>query len=770
MKKNKNIVATILLILALAAAIIIASQVYYKKEIKSCFTILEEYTIQLAGEMKQALDRDQANLKLLADLLGELETDKLEYEFRQLPLFQTSGIFNEIELFLPENRLLKQDGRELLLQGELSFEEEAKLEGHISALIEDPWNPGKKVLRSYVPVRKNGEISALLCGIIETDRMDEGYSIHAFGGTVQLYVIDGDSGNFIINTWHNSLGNIENWENHKVKSGYSREQWRSDLKEGKRGSIVSFSESSGEYFYCCYEPVGINRWLLMLSVPESSVFLQVRQTIQISTYLAVAIGGIMLIYFVWNLITVRKDSYEKEVQLGRVQYMFEVEKLLFNVHRKPEQMEKALGLIAETSKAKGAFLLLCEKGRIVKSYLWNQEEESLEFDWEDQNISLGILEFLDTFQGGKSLVINKMEWLKQKKPQVGEVFEKFGIQNIIITPVLQIEGHFQGMIGVYNMEHEWNSASQLECVSLTFSMALTNIQTYEKIRTMGMMDSLTELRNRNSYHMDLIGIEKETMESFACIYIDANGLHELNNCLGHEAGDEMLKYIAAQLKEQFGETLTYRIGGDEFIALCKNTPRKEVLKKAGAVRKETKAKNYEISIGIEWRQNDLNISEIIQAAEEKMQQDKRDFYEKEGNVRKLREMNQQLEQMLIQKKDAETLLSVISSNYKGVYFVDLNKDTSRHLYIPEYFEIMLKETKGKFSEALLLYMKEEVKPEYHQDFQKFCDYQMLETELETVVPELTYQKLDETWFRLRVFKFKKYTEYNRETLWIFERK
>ena len=37
-------------------------------------------------------------------------------------------------------------------------------------------------------------------------------------------------------------------------------------------------------------------------------------------------------------------------------------------------------------------------------------------------------------------------------------------------------------------------------------------------------------------------------------------------------------------------------------------------------------------------------------------------------------MNRQLVQMITEKKDADTFLSVISSNFKGVYFVNLNED------------------------------------------------------------------------------------------------
>lgn len=63
----------------------------------------------------------------------------------------------------------------------------------------------------------------------------------------------------------------------------------------------------------------------------------------------------------------------------------------------------------------------------------------------------------------------------------------------------------------------------------------------------------------------------------ACIYIDANGLHEINNARGHLAGDQMLRFIADTLKVSFGEEALYRIGGDEFVVFSE----KERIVRAG---------------------------------------------------------------------------------------------------------------------------------------------------------------------------------------------
>ena len=38
--------------------------------------------------------------------------------------------------------------------------------------------------------------------------------------------------------------------------------------------------------------------------------------------------------------------------------------------------------------------------------------------------------------------------------------------------------------------------------------------------------------------------EQRTISPAICVYIDANGLHELNNERGHEAGDLMLRFLS----------------------------------------------------------------------------------------------------------------------------------------------------------------------------------------------------------------------------------
>ena len=80
-------------------------------------------------------------------------------------------------------------------------------------------------------------------------------------------------------------------------------------------------------------------------------------------------------------------------------------------------------------------------------------------------------------------------------------------------------------------------------------------------------DPLTGLLNRRRFERDLEWWGRNRPETLTCVYIDVVGLHEINNHLGHKAGDGMLCAVAGAMQRMFPLADTYRIGGDEFVVL-----------------------------------------------------------------------------------------------------------------------------------------------------------------------------------------------------------
>ena len=281
-------------------------------------------------------------------------------------------------------------------------------------------------------------------------------------------------------------------------------------------------------------------------------------------------------------------------------------------------------------------------------------------------------------------------------------------------------------------------------------------------------DALTNLFNRLKFNDDIDALKKHNELNFTCLYVDVNGLHELNNLLGHQKGDEMLCCVADTLKKYFPDDRVYRIGGDEFVVTSIRLSQAEMENIITDVRKELLKDNYEISVGIESGVCGEDVEKLVTEAESKMRKDKANYYMKKGDRRRKRQMNEELEQMLVQKHDRDQFLDIIAQQFPGVYFVDLESDTNRHINTPEFFLEFLKETDNCFSAAVRLYEERFVSSEYHDNFEEVLDYDKLDKKLKQHGEvQFTYRKKDGLYRNVRITKADGRQDTKPETLWIF---
>ena len=83
---------------------------------------------------------------------------------------------------------------------------------------------------------------------------------------------------------------------------------------------------------------------------------------------------------------------------------------------------------------------------------------------------------------------------------------------------------------------------------------------------MSYRDMLTFLFNRNKYIEVLDSHQGKVLENVGAAYIDLNGLKQINDSQGHEAGDAFIQNAAGVLSRVFPDKV-YRIGGDEFVII-----------------------------------------------------------------------------------------------------------------------------------------------------------------------------------------------------------
>lgn len=179
-------------------------------------------------------------------------------------------------------------------------------------------------------------------------------------------------------------------------------------------------------------------------------------------------------------------------------------------------------------------------------------------------------------------------------------------------------------------------------LSIFLSYYVMRIQTKQlladlQLRKMSVMDLLTGLKNRNCYEKTLFEYPKICKQSITCIYIDINGLHDLNNSRGHMAGDRMLCFVADRLVELFGNEDVYRIGGDEYVVFVGDMDLDVLELKIQCLTKITEEYHYHISLGMERRIClGLDMEDLVRSAESKMFEEKEKYYCLHGNDRRKR--------------------------------------------------------------------------------------------------------------------------------------
>ncbi|WP_020406946.1 putative bifunctional diguanylate cyclase/phosphodiesterase [Hahella ganghwensis] len=97
------------------------------------------------------------------------------------------------------------------------------------------------------------------------------------------------------------------------------------------------------------------------------------------------------------------------------------------------------------------------------------------------------------------------------------------------------------------------------------------VKTEQHVRFQAYFDPLTQLPNRNhlfEHLRQLIASHRREDQYFALLFIDLDHFKQVNDNLGHEAGDKVLQHVAHRLRDRLRESdLLSRLGGDEFTVV-----------------------------------------------------------------------------------------------------------------------------------------------------------------------------------------------------------
>ena len=176
--------------------------------------------------------------------------------------------------------------------------------------------PEKLVVRNVVPVVRDGETVAILYGVVPLQEISKNYEIDLYNGNAFLLLVDGNNGDILLDTWHDSLGNLSELRGRKMLKGYTYEEAMEKIPNGIGGDMCTVSQSTGLTLYLHYEPVGINNWSVVLGVSEAEALAGTRGVVETLSMMAIIVTALLLSYLgfmVWYLTSARRGVYRMSI-------------------------------------------------------------------------------------------------------------------------------------------------------------------------------------------------------------------------------------------------------------------------------------------------------------------------------------------------------------------------------------------------------------------------------------------------------------------------
>lgn len=218
-------------------------------------------------------------------------------------------------------------------------------------------------------------------------------------------------------------------------------------------------------------------------------------------------------------------------------------------------------------------------------WMWDQDAQSLSlaarFPDRDQAASVSILH-AGQVPALADLVrdpVPRVVVLEGVDGVVRSIMEAEELDNCAIVPILA-RGHFLGVVTAGFEERLEPSVAadlldRLRGLADQAATALDNGALLDAMRRQALHDSLTGLPNRTllaDRASRALAQARRSGESTSLLFVDLDRFKVVNDTLGHEMGDELIRQAAERLGGcvRTSDT-TARIGGDEFVALLPDT-------------------------------------------------------------------------------------------------------------------------------------------------------------------------------------------------------
>ncbi|GGL13811.1 GGDEF domain-containing protein [Deinococcus radiotolerans] len=222
-----------------------------------------------------------------------------------------------------------------------------------------------------------------------------------------------------------------------------------------------------------------------------------------------------------------------------------------------------------------------------------------------------------------------------QEPDAIAALVEAGLRSVAWIPVATLRGtQYLFVITRFGGLRGWPPRDQalIGAAARTVRVAFERQESLRQLEQVALTDPLTGLGNRRAMDRALHAWTTAADHAFAVLMMDLDGLKEVNDALGHDWGDRLLREFGHELRARVrSDDLVFRPSGDEFVVLLPEvqpaqTP--EILAwvqdAAARVRRHPELRACGASAGLAFSHESQSPSVLLNLADERMYHDKRD--------------------------------------------------------------------------------------------------------------------------------------------------
>lgn len=274
-----------------------------------------------------------------------------------------------------------------------------------------------------------------------------------------------------------------------------------------------------------------------------------------------------------------------------------------------------------------------DRGSFDNTYEWCKAGVSKEKDNLQDVPYEGIIEtWFAQYQESKNVIIHDVEEYKKTNEAINVLLKAKGV-NTLVTGPIKINGKKVGFYGVDNSPEEklQEISDLIDMLEVMISFMIRLRENADILEHSALYDQLTDCKNRKALEWAYTD-QLEKYCPLAVVMCDLNGLKEINDQKGHDAGDKFIVQTAQTLQTVFGKCHVYRLGGDEFTVVLPNITHLEFQKLLESAKSQL---GDVASLGTAISDTmDTDFESLLKAADAEMYENKKQYYIVSGKNRR----------------------------------------------------------------------------------------------------------------------------------------